>query len=62
LHLGTLLVYQLGTVEAHDGNCSRLSTEGKSPKSKIETNTNTWNGKRKTKKKKKNILENFLKC
>ena len=26
LHLRTLLVYQLGTVEAHDGDCSRLST------------------------------------
>ena len=27
LHLRTLLVYQLGTVEAHDGNCSLLSTQ-----------------------------------
>ena len=26
LHLRTLLVYQLGTAEAHDGNCSRLPT------------------------------------
>jgi hypothetical protein len=27
LHLRTLLVYQLGTVEARDGDCSRLSTD-----------------------------------
>jgi hypothetical protein len=26
LHLRTLLVYQLGTAEAHDGDCSWLST------------------------------------
>jgi hypothetical protein len=26
LHLHTLLVYQLGTGEAHDGDCSWLST------------------------------------